>query len=238
MTLAFRTADRLRFGVAWTLFGTKLYCASLVRKRFVPPPVGLRAATHVTLVARLPSQITEPIKEIVASLGKSAAKHYVYPAETIHLTVQNLDPLMHEIDDLEEMRERLRILVGSFVPMRMVAQGLGISPDTAFIQIFPEDMTLAKLRREIRTLMFARFPPSRFTSGYPRSRQLFRHMAFANVMRFSGIVTPSFIRKIANHRSRYFGAFSMATVELVVTDRFLSAEGTHVKEQMSFRMPI
>jgi hypothetical protein len=60
-------------------------------------------------------------------------------------------------------------------------------------------------------------------------------MAFANVMRFSGIVAPSLVRKIKRHRFRYFGAFALEKVELVVTDRLLSAEGTEVKERISLR---
>lgn len=242
MTVAFHNqrAARLRFTLAWTIFSTALRYASFAGKHFVAPPAGPRAATHTTLVARLPSQVTESIKETVASFAGSAANHYVYPAETIHLTIQNMDPLMCEADGLERVREQLRILVGSIPPMSMVAAGLGVSPDTVFVQIFPADDSLADLRQEIRALIRASYQPDpsgKVIRGFPRSSQLFRNLAFANVMRFSGPVAPSLVREITRHRSRHFGAFSLETVELVVTDRLLSAEGTHVKERISLRAP-
>lgn len=242
MIVAFhnQTADRLRFTLAWTIFSTALRYASFAGNNFIAPPAGPRAATHTTLVGRLPSQVTEPINEVVASFGGSAANHYVYPAETIHLTIQNLDPLMRETDGLERVREQLRILIGSVPPMRMVAAGLGVSPDTIFVQIFPADESLADLRREIRALIRAScqpYPPAIAVRGFPRSSQLFRNLAFANVMRFSGAVAPSLVREITRHRSRYFGAFSLEAVELVTTDRLLSAEGTQVKGRISLRAP-
>lgn len=242
MTVAFhnQTTDRLRFTLAWTIFSTGLRYASFAGKNFVAPPAGPQAATHTTLVGRLPSEVTEPINEIVASFAGSAANHYVYPAETIHLTIQNLDPLMREADGLERVREQLRVLIGSVPPMRLVAAGLGVSPDTVFVQIFPADESLADLRREIQALIGAScqsYPSAKAVRGFPRSSRLFRNLAFANVMRFSGAVAPSVVREITRHRSRYFGAFSLETVELVTTDRLLSAEGTHVKERISLRAP-
>jgi hypothetical protein len=67
----------------------------------------------------LPWPLAEPISEVVALLRGSDMNHYVYPAETIHLTIQNLDPLMPEASGLEELNEKLRFLIGSFPPMRM-----------------------------------------------------------------------------------------------------------------------
>ena len=236
VTLYSQLADRLRFALAWTVFSAALRYRALAKRSFIVPPAGPQAARHITLVGRLPSQITGQVNEVVASLAGPVAHHYVYPADTIHITIQNLDEL-REVDGLDRVLERLSILVGSFPPIMMKAAGLGVSPDSVFVQIFPMDESLADLRRGIRALIRASCQPSPLkpTHNFHRSRQLFRNMVFANVMRSSGIVPPSLVRKIKRHRFRYFGTFALETVELVVTDRLLSADGTQVKERISLR---
>jgi hypothetical protein len=231
----------MRFRFAWAMFSTALRYSSFTGRRFVVPSTGPQAATHVTLVARLPSHVTASIKQAVTSLGESAPNHHFYPANTVHLTIQNLDRVVRGVDSLERVREQLRAVVGSFPPTRMMVAGLGVSPDSVFVQIFPVDETLANLRREINTMILRDRPSSQeavareaIPSSHP-VRWLFRHMAFANVVRFAGKVEPSFIREIARHRSRYFGEFVLQTLELVVTDRLLSCEGTQVRDRIQLR---
>ena len=234
-------ADRMRFRFAWAIFSSGLRYSSLAGRRFVVPSTGPQASTHVTLVARLPPHVTASIKEAVTSFSEAARNYYFYPANTIHLTIQNLDRVVRSVDDLERVREKLRAIVGSFPPIRMKASGLGVSPDTVFVQIFPIDDALANLRREINAMILRDHPSSREAAAreaIPRShpvRWLFRRMAFANVVRFAGNVAPSFIHEIARHRSRYFGEFVLQTLELVVTDRLLSCEGTQVKDRIQLR---
>lgn len=230
-----RMADRLRFGLAFTVFGPALYRASLTKKDFVLPPAGPGAVRHLTLVGRLPAPINGRIHGDVASLVGSSG-HHIYPADTIHVTVQNLDAL-RGVDGADRVLERLSALVGACPPIRMVASGFGVSPDTVFVQLFPIDRTLAHLRREIRALIPAPRLPDKPETAYGASRSglLFRDMAFANVIRFSGPVSASLVRDIRRCRSRHFGTLALESVELVVTDRLLSAEGTQVRERISFQ---
>ena len=230
-----RVVDRMRFRFVWAIFSVALRYLSFARRRFVLPPAGPQAATYLTLIARLPRHITAAIAPVIASLGKSAIDHYFYPTDTIHLTIENLDWIVRDPENLERAREKLQAVVGSSVPIKMVAAGLGVSANTVFVQIFPADETLANLRREIVRLSedpaLSRAVALKGISTSRPSHWLFGNMVFANVVRFAGTVAPTLIREIAGYRRLYFGEFVLDKLELVVTDRLLSAQGTQVRDR-------
>jgi hypothetical protein len=61
---------------------------------------------------------------------------------------------------------------------------------------------------------------------YGPSDLLFRRLAFANLIRFSGAVSLPFIREISRYRTTSFGSFCVEALELVQTDRLFSDAGT------------
>jgi hypothetical protein len=55
---------------------------------------------------------------------------------------------------------------------------------------------------------------------------LFRRLAFANLIRFSGPLSLPYIREIARHRRTNFGSFCVEALEFVQTDKLFSGAGT------------
>jgi hypothetical protein len=110
-------------------------------------------------------------------------------------------------------------------------KGLGVSPNSVFLQLYSEDQGLADLRRQLSTATNDSDRRHREGSGLLGGlarRHLFEKMAFATLIRFSGPVTPAFLAEIARHRKTDFGAFSINAFEIVRTDKFLSNTGTEI----------
>jgi hypothetical protein len=165
------------------------------------PPIG--QTTHLTAVIRLPPGLVPPVE-----LGGS---HYVYPSDTVHVTVINLDRATVE-PTVAIARLRSRDLVAP----TFVVNGLGCSPDTVFLRCV-HDATFAELRREVRQA-FCVERSGRFPSVLSR-------LTFANVIRFDG---PGECPERLDHR----GDFVARRLEIVRTDRYLSEGGTTVLAEL------
>jgi hypothetical protein len=223
--------DTLRFGALWTIGMATLGLSAVRRQQHVLPPSGPAAAVHLTLVARLPQQAIPGIADILSELKRRAPSHHYYPADTIHVTIRNFDH-MKDVDR-SQLLAQLRHCTGSLRPFSLSARGLGVSPNSVFVQLFPEDRSLCDLRRKLSLLTSdGLHTRQRATDSRLLRDLLFRRLAFANLIRFSGPVSLPFIREIARHRTTTFGSFCVEALELVQTDRLFSAAVTTIIDRM------
>ncbi|MEH2523081.1 MULTISPECIES: 2'-5' RNA ligase family protein [unclassified Bradyrhizobium] len=227
-------SDTIRFGSLWAIGIATLGLSAVRRQQHVLPPSGQAAAVHLTLVARLPQQATSGIDEILSDLKRRGPSHHYYPADTVHVTIRNFDSMKGV--DRSQLIAQLRHCIGSLRPFSLTARGLGVSPNSVFVQLFPEDCSLSDLRRKL-SLSTQDIPRTRKRAGdsNPLRDLLFRRLAFANLIRFSGPVSLLFIREIARHRTTDFGSFGVEELELVQTDRLFSAGGTTTIDRMPLR---
>jgi hypothetical protein len=223
----------MRFSALWAIGAASLKLSARLHRCYNLPPSGGDFARHLTLVARLPQISNTRIAEVVAALQRGNPSHYYYPTETIHLTIRNLDDAQRDSIDHGEFLVRLRNCIGSCGPLLMRGRGLGVSPNSVFLQLFPEDHSLAELRRKLssfaqdtRKIGGAVSPSDMFLN------QFFRKLAFANLIRFSGGISPSFISEIRHCRNTCFGHFAIKELELVQTDKLLSHAGTEIIDRV------
>ncbi|XSC43061.1 hypothetical protein ACF1BQ_033965 [Bradyrhizobium sp. RDT10] len=180
--------DTLRFGALWTIGMATLGLSAVRRQQRVLPPSGPAAAVHLTLVARLPQQATSGIAEILSDLKRRDPSHHYYPADSIHVTIRNFDG-MQDVDR-QQLLAQLRHCTGSLRPFSLSARGLGVSPNSVFLQLFPEDHSLRDLRRKLSLLTRDSHTRQRAPDSRLLRDVLFRSLAFANLIRFSGPISP------------------------------------------------
>jgi hypothetical protein len=177
----------------------------LERRRAPLPPLGEKV--HLTAVVRLGASVVPRIDV--------ATRHYVYPPETVHVTVSNLD---RSGADLDVAMRRLSELS---LPAPTLRVGeLGCSPDTLFLRCV-HDRRLDRLREAVEQAFEVR------TGRSPRS-WLFRRLSFANVVRFDG--PGEWAPTLAVHRQ-----VRCLTLEIVRTDRYLSIPGTAIIETIALK---
>jgi hypothetical protein len=157
-------------------------------------------ATYRTAVVRLPPVDLPP-------LGLPA-RHHRYPAGTVHVTVANLDAARAPLD-----RAVAALGAEPLPPVRFRLAGLATSPDTVFVRCL-YDGGFAALRRAVAAAFD--LPPRRSPRDIP-----YRWTAYANVVRFDG---PG--SWVADRRPS--GSVEAGVLEIVRTDRYLSAEATEV----------
>ncbi|WP_156908571.1 2'-5' RNA ligase family protein [Bradyrhizobium murdochi] len=223
--------DALQFKSLWATGTAALSLSTVRRQQYILPASGPDAAVHLSLVARLPQQPNSGIGKVLAELERLHPSHHYYPSDTVHVTIQNFDDIKDV--DRDELLARLRHRIGTLRPFSLTGHGLGVSPNSVFLQLFPEDDSLWGLRQQLtRSTQDLSYTRKR-TAGPGAFRDLlFRRLAFANLIRFSGPLSPSFIRAIARHRATCFGRFTVEALELVQTDRLFSAAGTTVIDRM------
>ncbi|MFT3800333.1 MAG: hypothetical protein QM766_03865 [Burkholderiaceae bacterium] len=228
--------DFFRFAVIWKILSSNLYNAAQSRVVFEPPPLGLSSKSHTTLVGRLPEELSSTIIEAVQPLRSASGEHYFYPASTIHVTVRNFDLLAQRLCSQEVVAEKVQEFISGFSEVRMRAKGLNVSPTTVFVQLFPCNKDFKSLRRglnEMEGRQFAECSFGHLKKDLTAANLLMKNMAFANVMRFAGVLSPSVVKYVSVNRWRDFGEFSLRELELVSTDRYLSSSGTKIIKSFS-----
>lgn len=200
----------LAFEGAWLVGRARL---ALRREQHRLPPAGRGQASYQTSVVRLPAEVAARLALQLERLRGRDPQHYYYGADSLHVTVRNLDAL--PAARLPAAREA----IASQPPFELAVRGLNLSRHTVFAAVHPLDGTLRALRRELAALAGA---------GAGRLPDL----AFANVVRFSGRVSREFVSELARLRRADFGSWLVTEVELVRTDRLLSPEGTDVLDRI------
>jgi hypothetical protein len=178
-------------------------------KRTAPLPViGDRSQLHLTSVLRLNLPLTTTLE--------IAERHYRYPANTVHVTVANLDdsnvPVATAVEQLSG-----RVLA----PVSLRLEGFGCSADTIFVKTF-YDAAFASLRKTVRRAFEMPRGPLQVIRALPYSA-----MAFANVVRFDGA------GERPPRNITLYGLVTIDTMEIVRTDRVLSDDATEVVARIS-----
>jgi 2'-5' RNA ligase len=197
----------------------------------LPSPCSRAVGSKVRHTGRsLADAITGGLVSALDDLRRVSPSHHYYAPANIHLTILNLDAIRIRFRTEIDLIQAVRSIVASCSSFEITAIRLNVSPHTVFTRVLPEDDTLSHLRKRIAALSptHARHP----WIVHPMQR-LRRRFALANVVRFSGVVTPAFAVAISRWREATFGRGIITELELVRTDRLLSTEGTEVIARMS-----
>jgi 2'-5' RNA ligase len=187
------------------------------------------------VIIRLPESVATSVTLILERLREHGPHHYYYPADTMHVTVLVLDGFLPDGSDAAGRFADLRTIIGSYPSFDLALRGLNVSPTTVFAQVIPHDRTFGRLRGSLRRLARrSDSQPGSLSSFGVVVRDLLPH---ANVVRFSGGVTPNFLDEVSRSRQVRIGRWTIREVELVRTDRLLSREGTQVLERIPLAMP-
>ena len=219
-----RAVDSVRFATLWALESTALRYSAIRGVHHVLPPVGKLSTKYLTIIARLPEPVTTALSEVTAELKLRNSAHYYYPPETMHFTLQNLDDVRWRCSDHFEWLAQLRSDLQSYQPFVVRARGLGVSSSTVFVQLFPENNSISELRYK---LLGGRSALRGFRT------RAFRHLSFANIVRFSGPISLPFVQEVARRYAFFFGGFTIRQLEVVLTDKVLSAAGTQTIDHIS-----
>jgi hypothetical protein len=175
----------------------------------------------------VPPDVAARIEPVLERLRALDPGHAYYAADQLHVTVANLDGLRVPL-------ERVRRELAAAPPLRLTARGLGVSPGTVLVRVEPLDGAFYRLRRSLRALGT---PPPGVRAAV--LRPLLGRIAFANVVRFSGAVSPLFLDELARLRRLELGWWTAEEVEIVETDRLLSPAATRVLARIQLhRAPI
>jgi hypothetical protein len=166
------------------------------------PVIGESARRHLTTVLRL----NVPLPEF-----EVAERHYRYPAHTVHVTVANVARTRTSLVTALE-----RLSGSALAPVTLRLYGLGCSPDTIFVRVL-YDGAFVVLRKAVRRAFDVPNGPLQSVRTLPYSA-----MAFANVIRFDGA------GERPPRNVSIWGTATIDTMEIVLTDRVLSDEGTQV----------
>ena len=174
------------------------------------PVIGEPARRYLTTVLRLNVSLPSNVEV--------AVRHYRYPAHTVHVTVANVGRTSTSLVTALERLSRSRL-----APVTLRLNGLGCSPDTIFIRVL-YDRSFVRVRRAVRRAFDVPSGPLQWVRALPYSA-----MAFANVVRFDG---PG---ERPHRNVSMWGAATIDTMEIVLTDRVLSDEGTQVLASIDLR---
>lgn len=177
---------------------------------------------YLTAIFRLPEAAARRLAAAAAALAGPG--RYVYPAESLHLTLLNLDPWRVRFGPgfegaVPAVREALR----GAAPAAVAIQGLGLARQSAYAKAFSPDGSLLRLR--LRLAKALGLPPAGARGHEPALALL--PVGLVNLVRFSGRLGPEEARAIAGaSRGFQVGNLSLEIVEVVVADRVLSRERT------------
>jgi 2'-5' RNA ligase len=171
----------------------------------------------LTTVARVPLDLAGRVR--AAALPAAAARpdgHYLYPADALHITLANLD--RYADLPLERLAETLADRVAGAPPITFALRGLAAARHTVYVRAYaqPPSALLALRASILRDL----------GTGPPRQEPL--RIAVSNVVRFRCADLTAVLPAVRAHRNACFGSFPLGRVELVRTDKVLSAAGTEI----------
>ncbi|HEY7151288.1 MAG TPA: hypothetical protein VH391_06380 [Solirubrobacterales bacterium] len=208
-------AARIAYGANWVFMsrrrGSTLFprSAAKTRRRFAESGIG--EPHYVTAVVRPPQGVAERLFEAASRLDGTQPGHYLYPRESIHLTVLGLA-------DRVGIEEEVRDVAKGSLPFGVEVGGLNLSAETVFAELYPVGSGLLELREGLRSLESHEHGTI--------SRWIRRRIAHANLIRFRAPIDAGMVAEVGRMRRASFGEFEVEEVELVHTDKVMSSEGT------------
>lgn len=171
----------------------------------------------LTTVVRVPTAIGRRVQEAARPAARAEPRpHHLYPAESIHITLANLD--RYADLPLERLEATLARRVAAAPPITFTLRGLAAARHTVYVQAYARPASaLLALRGSVLLDL---------ENGTPGQQPL--RIAVGNVVRFRSTDTAA-VRPITRaNRTVCFGSFQLDRVELVRTDKVLSAAGTDI----------
>src|SRR5215208_5152102 len=183
--------ERLSFRLAW-LVGSVRLRLSAGRGSHALPPSGADAASHHSVIIRLQESVATSVTLLLERLRERGPHHYYYPADTMHVTVLVLDGFLPDDSDAAaRFFADLCTIIGSYPSFDLTLRGLNVSPTTVFAQVISHGRTFGRLRGSLRRLARRSVSrPGSMSSVCVVVRDL---LPLANIVRFSGRVTPTFL---------------------------------------------
>ena len=175
-----------------------------------------RLDRYLTLLVRVPTEAGRRVAEGVTTVAAREPGHYVYPSTDLHLTVVDCSAFLGPGDlrrALSELSGSVAAVLARMPTARVHLRGLNLFPASVYAQAWDPDGGLRRMRQQLR---------ARFGSRTP----LRDRVSFVNALRFAGPTSPLLARRVAEARGTDFGWFVADRVELVLTDRTLSALAT------------
>ncbi|MDT3438933.1 MULTISPECIES: 2'-5' RNA ligase family protein [unclassified Pseudofrankia] len=169
----------------------------------------------LTTVIRIPETVGDRLRE-AARPAAGAGGHHLYPAASLHVTLINLD--RHADVPVARVEQVLADCVSAAPPVVFDLWGLAVARNTIYVQAYARP---ARAVPWLRASILRRLDPDR-REGPPRGAAL----AFSNVVRFRSTDIAAAREVTRAHRADHFGSFSLEAVELVRTDKVMSAAGT------------
>ena len=169
---------------------------------------------HVTSIVRVPGDLAGVLTDVVRGL-EGVEGHYVYPSSDLHLTVLNLDAARAPVAD------RVRAAGGALARtpgFGVVLAGLGVSRSSVYARAYDTTGALWRLRGRLATATGCR-PPLPF-----------RLLGFVNLVRFARPDVGDLASGLAGVRQLPLGLLDVTAVQIVCTDKVLSAAETVVLE--------
>jgi 2'-5' RNA ligase len=176
-----------------------------------------------TSVVRVPNHMGARLREAVLPAGADAGagaghgRHYVYPVGDLHVTLANLDG--YRDVPLEQVAAALTDCLTRTGPITLGLRGLAISRGTVFAQVYASPGSrLFRLRAAVRRSLA---PAARSIPKSPADV-----VGFCNVLRFRQQDISAASAIVSRYRDVEFGRFLLEEVEIVETDKVLSAANT------------
>ncbi|WP_007512919.1 2'-5' RNA ligase family protein [Pseudofrankia saprophytica] len=180
----------------------------------------------LTTVVRVPETVGARVRE-AARPAAAAGGHHLYPAADLHVTLINLD--RYADVPIARVEQVLADCVAAAPPVILDLRGLSVARGTVYVQAYARP---ARAFPRLRASILRRLDPAGRIQP-PRRTVL----ALSNVVRFRSTDVAA-ARKVARaHRADHFGSFLLEAVELVRTDKVMSAAGTEILAVFPARKP-
>ena len=189
----------------------------------------------VSLNFQLSAPVRASIKQLLDQLAQDFPGQYFYQPEELHVTIVTLisatESWQQEFGDIDAFQSILREVLSHHPPFKVEFCGVTAATNAVLIQGFPIGDTLEKIRTELRRTFVERGFPNRLDRRYPNSA------AHVTGMRFCK--TDSDWSRLAailkTHRQTCFGEMQVETLQLTLSDWYLSTDTTRVLEE--FHLP-
>ncbi|WP_081438611.1 2'-5' RNA ligase family protein [Pseudofrankia asymbiotica] len=171
----------------------------------------------LTTVVRVPETMGDRLRE-AARPAAEAGGHHLYPAASLHVTLINLD--RHADVRMARLEQALADCVAAAPPVVFDLCGLAVARSTLYVQAYARP---GRAVPSLRASILRRLDPAG-----RESPPMGAGLAFSNVVRFRSTDIAA-AREVARaRRADRFGSFSLEAVELVRTDKVMSAAGTEI----------
>ncbi|MBX9720971.1 MAG: 2'-5' RNA ligase family protein [Candidatus Obscuribacterales bacterium] len=187
----------------------------------------------LTCVAFAPSALASRIeKEIIAPLKVAAGKHFYYPAQSLHLTMQNIrtisDPPKFSMDDVLVVAEIIKVLATQFRPFEFEIDGFLKLPTSLALRAYSEPRLMEFVRK---------FRDELVAAGIPDDKEYISNdVVFGNITicRYSEEPSREFIQALAKSEFSFTSKFTVEELALISTNAVCQPSATKIFQTVSF----